>query len=180
MDTHEHDVDSDATDDREAEVAGSSATVPHLNEWIETVRNQQPVDQADPSRPKQAPVATQNWFPWAWLPIGLTTGFLVLGVILWRETERAHTTQGGPRVLHGSVVDTLGRPLSDAVIFLAHAPTVRTSVLPDGSFQLTEIPAGPQSFIVGVGTVGQEFQINVADAGITRTEALRYAAPPDH
>jgi hypothetical protein len=84
-----------------------------------------------------------------------------------------------PRSVHGSVVDSLGNPQQEAVVFVASIPDLQVTTGTDGSFALAGIPQGPQKLVVAVGRVGQEFSLPPERTGDIDLSVLRYIAPPD-
>jgi hypothetical protein len=70
----------------------------------------------------------------------------------------------GTRVPGGSSVEGLihdihGKPVADAVVFLAADPKTETHTSASGSFQLTGLPHGKHTLVVGLDGMGQEYPV---------------------
>ncbi len=83
---------------------------------------------------------------------------VVLGLVnLSRSDLTASLRRTGD--LKGVVLDTYGQPFSGNIY--VETTSLKTSINPDGSFLLKNVPAGTQLVVVADATVGHEFSINI-------------------
>jgi hypothetical protein len=171
------------TDESESRKGPSSEGIPEnqvgpsFQDWVEVVRSQAESDTHVPG--DQADVGTRARYWQSIRILAFATVVLWAGVVSCFCYEEFYRPRLAPRTVRGSVVDCMGNPKKDAIVFVASRPASRITTGPDGSFELVDFPAGPQTLVVAVGKVGQEFPVTPEASGGTDLKVLRYLAPPD-
>jgi len=104
---------------------------------------------------------------------------LALNLYAFQAGNLFNRLSGTDGVVQGVVVNAQGQPLVGAVVTLASAPESQASSLPDGSFNLSNVPTGSQYLIVASGGVGQGYVVTVQGDSVTQVGPLVYEAMPE-
>jgi hypothetical protein len=143
-----------------------------FSQWLNEVRARDPVGpNAKESAPSEGPFRRNRM-------LGLGLLFICAGAALYFGILSPKPTPAYADV-KGVVQDGSGRPLANAIVFLAPGRGPETYCGVDGSFELKGVPTGAQTLVVVSNEVGQEFPAILRRAAINNVGNLRYTAPAD-
>jgi len=104
---------------------------------------------------------------------------LAVNLYAFQAGNLLNRLSGTDGVVQGVVVNAQGQPLAGATVSLASAPESQASSLPDGRFQLSNVPTGSQYLIVASEGVGQGYVITVQNDSATQVGPIVYEAMPE-
>jgi Carboxypeptidase regulatory-like domain len=125
-----------------------------LADWVNETRTRTATEGVP--APKHVRPVSRDVPKWMLLILLLTVGGVAW--MAWSSRPPAGTS------VEGLIRDIHGKPVTGAVVFLVADPKTETHTSAAGSFQLTGLPCGKHTLIVGLDGMGQEYSVWIRHA----------------